>query len=410
MMTSPDTLPHRSILTTFGAVLRGNAPELAAPDLSRTIDFARITLVIGLVFLHYGDWARDHSHIEVAAFVNNFVRYFFFAVVPLLSVISGWLFFSFSDNAEGALVDRICRRFRSLYLPLVFWNALFLAVLLVLYWIDPSQVLFREINIDFGTAGPLQYLNAVFAITEHPIGFQFWFVRDLFVTILISPLLWIVLRFAPLLGLGGLFFVWLFAQNLGIFFRSDVVFFFYIGGFLRLDRMRLEIGWKPTLWLLALYCALVAARAQAHHYVDESVFWQHFVLDIATRGSRVIGVLAVWGLFLQTARGKFGETVARFGSVAFFLYCAHFPMMVGIKIALWRIVPELSNGWMLTHYFVTVVLTVTCGVAGGLLLARLRPDWFALFNGGRLAFEGGEKKNVEPAPIISAAPSLAPPN
>jgi succinoglycan biosynthesis protein ExoH len=263
-------------------------------------------------------------------------------------------------------------------------------VLLVLYWIDPAQVLFREINIDFGTAGPLEYLNAVFGITEHPIGFQFWFVRDLFVTVLVSPLLWILLRYAPAPGLVGLFLIWLFDQDLGIFFRSDVLFFFYVGGLLRLRRSRFEISGKATVWLMAFYCALVAARAGAHHYLDESAYWVEFWLDIATRGSRIVGVLAVWGAFLWMARGKFGATVARFGSFAFFLHSAHFPMMVGIKIMLWRIVPELTDGWMLIHYAATVAVTVLCGVSGGMLLAWLKPDWFALLNGGRLAVEKEE--------------------
>jgi surface polysaccharide O-acyltransferase-like enzyme len=383
--------PLQVVLTKIGATLRSDASELSGRDVSRTINFSRITLIVGLVFLHYGEWSTRQSDIEIAAFINNFVRYFFFAAVPLLSVISGWLFFSFSSNPEQALVERIRRRFRSVYLPLVFWNALFLAVLGALYWLDPSQVIFREINIDFGTAGPLQYLNAVFAITDHPVGFQFWFVRDLFVTILISPLLWILLRFAPLAGLVCLFGVWALGQDLGIFFRSDVLFFFYVGGLLRLSKSRLDIGWKSACSLLAVYCALVAARAYADHFVDQAVGWREFALDTATRCSRVIGVLAVWGLFIRIAKGRFGETVARLGSFAFFLYCAHFPMMAGIKIVLWRMVPEWTDGWMLTHYFLTVLLTTICGVGGGMFLAWLRPRWFALLNGGRLAFENEEK-------------------
>src|SRR5512145_303276 len=191
------------------ALIRGDAPALSKDGLSQTINFARISLIVGLVFLHY-EWfpnARispfrglDPTHNQVATFVQSFVLFFFFSVVPLLSMISGWLFFSFNSDAAAALSSRIRRRFASLYLPLVFWNALFLAVLLVLFLALPGHPLLAEMNIDFASAGAMDYLNAVFGLTAHPIGFQFWFVRDLFVTVLVSPLLWLLLTRAPWIG------------------------------------------------------------------------------------------------------------------------------------------------------------------------------------------------------------------
>ena len=75
-----------------------------AAQLSRTIDFARIALIVGLVFLHYGMFPNFRlspfggmsiTEYEVATFVNSFLLFFFVSVVPLLSMISGWLFFSF---------------------------------------------------------------------------------------------------------------------------------------------------------------------------------------------------------------------------------------------------------------------------------------------------------------------------
>src|SRR5262245_47929043 len=149
---------------TVYAMVRGDAPALSKEALSQTINFARITLIVGLVFLHYEAFPNarispfrggDPAQNQVATYIQSFVLFFFFSVVPLLSMISGWLFFSFRDGAGEALRGRIRRRFVSLYLPLVFWNALFLAALLLLYHADPAHKLLAELNIDFATAGPL---------------------------------------------------------------------------------------------------------------------------------------------------------------------------------------------------------------------------------------------------------------
>src|SRR6185436_14065522 len=179
------------------------APVPAA-QLSRTIDFARIALIVGLVFLHYGMYPNFRlspfggmsvNEYEVATFVNSFLLFSFLNVAQ--------------SEPGAALSNRIRRRFTSLYLPLLVWNLLYLSVLLVVFARSPVHPLLPALNIDFATAGPWQYFNAVFAIVHHPVAFQFWFVRDLFLTVLLSPVLWLMLKRLPLTGAVVLAGVWL---------------------------------------------------------------------------------------------------------------------------------------------------------------------------------------------------------
>lgn len=374
------------------ALCRGDARTLSAQELSQTISFARISLIVGLVFLHYQEYPNstfspfrglDVAQHQAATFVNSFVLFFFFSVVPLLSMVSGWLFFSFpAEDVRGGLAHRMRRRFFSLYLPLVFWNALFLAILAWLFLHEPGHPLLDDLNIRFESAGPLEYVNAIFGITEHPVGFQFWFVRDLFVTALVSPLLWVLLRRAAYLGLVLLGLAWIAGNDLIIFFRSDVVFFFYLGGFLRLRGAPLEIGRQATMVLVAGYVILVALRTLAPYYVD--VVEPPPLLAAATRAMRLVGVLACWGIFLQLAPTRFGTVVARYGGLAFFLHAAHYPLLAEVKILLWHLVPAETDSWMVAHYAASVAVTVAIGIAAGVLLARAAPSWFALLNGGRV--------------------------
>jgi hypothetical protein len=372
----------------INAVIRGSSRALPQADLSQTISFARISLIVGLVFLHYESFPNarispfrglDPVQNQIATFIQSLVLFFFFSVVPLLSMISGWLFFSFRDQAATALRSRIRRRFVSLYLPLVFWNALFLAALLLLFHSNPGHQLLREMNIDLGSAGPMDYVNAVFGLTRHPVGFQFWFVRDLFVTVLVSPLLWLLLTRAPWLGAILLGAAWLLGHDLWIFFRTDVVFFFYLGGWIRLRGLPVEIDARATAVFVAAYVLMCAVRTLAPYVVDSDPF----ILQVMTRGMRLVGVLACWGLFQRVALTPAGAWVARFGGLAFFLHAAHYPLIAEVKLILWDLLPAETQAWMLAHYVASVLVTVVIGIGLGLLLTRVAPRAFALLNGGR---------------------------
>lgn len=380
--------------------LRRDARPLTDGDLSQAIGFARITLIVGLVFLHYLEYPNsrvspfhgiDVMHHPLATFVNSFVLFFFFSSVPLLSLISGWLFFSFTEEPHAAHVEllrRIRRRLTSLYLPMVFWNAAFLVILLSLFIWRSNDPLLDVLNIRFERAGWFDYLNAIFGLTRHPLGFQFWFVRDLFVTVLVSPLLWLSLHRAPYLGLAILGLAWIADSSLLIFFRSDVVFFFYLGGWLRIRGASLEMGQRAALVSLVAYVVLVALRAAAPLFLtweDHRPEW----LTVATRAMRLIGVLACWGIVLRLAATPVGAVVARYGGLAFFLYAMHFPLIAELKILLWRLVPAQTDGWMMAHYLASVVATVTIALSAGLVLAHKAPRWFALMNGGR-ALDAGK--------------------
>lgn len=372
--------------------LHGDMPPLTQPQLSQTISFARITLIVGLVFLHYAAYPNsmnspfdgmDPTAFPVATFVNSFVLFFFFSVVPLLSMVSGWLFFTFkAERAIPALRERIGKRVGSLYLPLVVWNTLYLVVAVIACVHMPDNGFLSQLNFQPSEAGFGQYVNAVFALTSHPIAFQFWFVRDLLVTVLLSPVLWLALRHAPYVGMAVLGVAWLFGHDLFVFFRADVAFFFYLGGFLRMYRLPLEIGSGATMALLALYLALVALRTLAPLAIDVQPYRPE-LLNMATRAMRPIGVLACWGLCLQFARMRVGATIAQYGGLSFFVFATHFPLIAAVKLALWPLLPVESDGWMIAHYVVSVAVTVMISLSIGLLVARFVPGLFAWMNGGR---------------------------
>lgn len=390
--------------TATAAVAAGTAPAGAnaaaaaaarptAASLSTAIEVARVALVIGLVFLHYFSFpnldAPPFSGIDprfpVATFVNGFMAFFFFSAVPLLSAVSGWLFFGFRDgDARGAIAARLRKRAGSLLAPLVAWNLLAILVAYALWRAAPTSGLVGQLGFDAANASLFSVVDGVFGITRLPVAFQFWFVRDLFLSVLAAPLLWVLLRRAPFAGALLLGAAWLAEFNFwGVFVRADVLFFFYLGALVRTRGWDPRIGWGATLWLLGVYAALMALRALAPLAVDPGSAEAQAMLDLATRLARPLGVLACWGVCLRLAATRSGEALARWGGAAFFLHAAHFPLIALVKFALWKAVPVASDASMLAHYVASVAATIGLCALAAVALFRVSPALYGFLAGGR---------------------------
>jgi succinoglycan biosynthesis protein ExoH len=365
---------------------------LTQKEISRAIGFARIVLIVGLVFVHYdrfpnlasalSDGIDLHAH-AFASWLGSAVLFFFYSVVPLLSMVSGWLFFSFEPrDAMKAIKRRMWRRFISLYMPLVAWNAFYLICIYAFFAYDPASGFFHNLEYTLPLSHPMDFINAIFGVTHRPIGFQFWFVRDLFVTALISPFLWLGVRYAPWLVAVVLCAAWLRGSHMLIFWRPDVPFFFYMGALIRQKNLNISVPMHAALLCLGVYTVLAGLRALAPFVYDPHVFSR--TLDVATHLMRLIGVVSCWGIFYRVAQTKRGIAIGEYGGLAFFLHSAHWPLLVVIKMWLWPLMPGDNDFWMLMHYALSVSATVVIGLSLGIFLARKTPRFFALMNGGRL--------------------------
>jgi succinoglycan biosynthesis protein ExoH len=368
--------------------------ELSSVEISRTISLARIVLIVGLVFLHYLKFPNstvwpytglDVNQHSVATYVNSVIFFFFLSAVPLLSMISGWLFFSFENKDPMQTVfARIRNRFTSVYLPLVFWNAVAMAWLYAIYKINAHYPLLAEINVNFSAAGLKEYINGIFALTSRPIAFQFWFVRDLFITALISPVLLLVSRRAPWLGAAVLGTAWFWGWSMVIFLRPDVPFFFYLGALVRMNKLPVTITLKVAITVAIAFLVIVCLRALAPLAVDFSDNIMPTWVRINTSLMRILGVIACWGMLQHMAQTSRGIQMGKYAGLAFFLYATHWPLIAFIKIWLWPLMPVENDFWMLVHSFASVSLTVMTSLGIGILLNRYAPSVFALMNGGRL--------------------------
>lgn len=371
---------------TAGAAAASGS-ELTDIDKQR-ISYLRLVLVLALVFLHYGGvYGSQFSpyrgyqgqELPIASILISFVLYIGFTAVPAMSALSGFLFFrGATRDAPPDFVRKWRRRAVTLVLPFLLWSSAFAALAYGVYLLEPS--LFRS---DFNAAGrgPVRLLaDAVLGLTRTPVAFQLWFVRDLIVTIAVSPVIWLLMGRLPRITLAVLVVLWVAGNDLWIFQRLDVPLFFAFGAACAM------YGWRPDLpkrWVVpvfVLFLAVAMARTVAPYFLGYS---SGLSFDIATAAMRVLGALAVWNASALVLSGAFAAWVQRNAYMAFYIHAAHYPPILFLKIVFAQFLNTQSELGQITLYFGTVLIVVALLIASAHLMQRWLPGLFKILSGGR---------------------------
>lgn len=388
--------------------------------LSAQIDLMRISVVVGLVFLHYGSFPGmtydpfngfDPNHGGFSLFVNSYFVFFFYSAVPLLSAISGYLFFKDSDYSARFYKKRYRSRVISIFLPMLSWNAIALLLSAAVALAMPMSG--RIIAYDVFNLSAMDLANALIGITQRPADFQFWFLHDLLLTVLISPILGFFIRRAPTISLLCLAAIWAVNVNLIVFFRTDVLFFFSIGAAARIHNWPIGIivSRRTAILLVMTYAALVALRTSIPVLVPSDLPIAQIINGVGTRVIRLYGVVSLWSLAPFLAQTSLGARIARFGVIAFFLHAIHWPLNQLLKAALDGILPNRSEALLLLNFFATTFLTVVLAIVVARMLNSLAPGLFNHLSGGRSTalsgrFAPSSTEGEKPQPKLPAGQQL----
>lgn len=213
---------------------------------SKTIDWLRFPMIIGVLLIHSykppmnnGGMLLGNDHIVYPLF--QFLRNLSSEVVARLSVpmfflIAGFLFFQAARFDRSFYWKKLKSRFRSLLVPYLFW----ITFGILLYFL--LQRVFGFTQLAYGSV-PLiakwdlvDYLRCFWDLRapSYPLIYPLWFIRDLMVTMLLSPLLYLLLKYLKegALLLFLLFWVFGFPIHLtGV--NISALFFFLLGGYFR---------------------------------------------------------------------------------------------------------------------------------------------------------------------------------
>lgn len=155
--------------------------------------------------------------------------------VPLFFLMSGYFFFRNVDNFDSKIYrEKLKRRLKTLLLPYLLWNLIVVAILLLSEKFIPGMMSGAKKSVL--QWGPGDWFANLFT---PPIAYQFWFIRDLFVFCLLTPLFYKCLTSRIRLPfIVALIALWILGDCPILPERSfGGLVFFCLGAFLSLNRV-----------------------------------------------------------------------------------------------------------------------------------------------------------------------------
>jgi surface polysaccharide O-acyltransferase-like enzyme len=131
--------------------------------------------------------------------------------VHFFFIISGFLFFQKFNLSLNSYLEKLKSRFRTLLVPYLFWNLAVLAIAIIGLNILATGSVFRGHYKNL--IGDYSFANFIDCLTGYsmgsPIAYHLWYVRDLMGMVILSPVLLLVARKIPSLGLALFAAPWL---------------------------------------------------------------------------------------------------------------------------------------------------------------------------------------------------------
>jgi len=341
-------------------------------------------LIIGVVYIHaYGttiSFAGRTLGTDQLNYLTDFIRILISQgiarlSVPLFFLISGYLFLSGTRWSMRVYGRKLAARTRTLLVPFLFWTVLGVAI----RYLGQSIPAFRDY---FVGSGPLvadyslfALMNAVFGLTSMPEAYHFWFIRDLMVLMVLSPLLIFILERLALPFLAAVFLVWIMAVWPLAVPDGVGVLFFSAGCYLAMKKISLFALDRYGRWFFFLYIPILLA----------DVIWYDKPFNMCLhRCGIVIGIVAVLfatKLILGCERLK--TSIVWLSGASFFVYAAHEPLLGIVRTVVFQVVPFDRPYAMLLTYLLLPLLLIAFLVALYRLFTVYAARPLAIVTGGR---------------------------
>lgn len=312
--------------------------------------------------------------------------------VPLFLMISGYLYFNNIKIEEGLGVDtykkKTWARIKSLLVPYLLWNFFVLGLFAVTQSLSGnSEVMQKDGYKLIADYDLIDYCKSFWALdsTGMPMDGPLWFIRDLFVISLFSPIVYTGVKY-----LKWLFVIILFALGFcGVEIPIPFIDYQYKIGFAEMyftlgaSFMLLDKNWliklrAPKFMFPIMLLAILGACGMAYTAMIEETS----LSNISTYTYRILGSLLTFGIAERLVdRGcKIPEWLS---TSSFFIFAMHKPVQVIVRRLSFAVLHP-QNGLVLTSMIFIVPTIVICICLISFYIIRRYIPYLKCLNGYRL--------------------------
>jgi hypothetical protein len=345
---------------------------------SRTIMVANLIAMIMIIAIH--NHTRGHALSSGSVWGWNYLTQEFLTnglartAVPYFALISGFFLFS-QFSGPGSYRRLLNSKFHSWLVP----------------YISAATLIFVSVALAKSLKGnySLWNINSLFnGIFITPLSVQFWFLRDLWMLAVISPLLFPKNRFLQrALGLC-LFFLWLLEIQIlprvggWYIINMETLFFFYLGGQLScrsavlnsiVDSNKIYIG-LTFLFLVVILITRISITPKIdlwyNHSEDYSIL--SLILYKATIVIGIICLIQISSIFHRSSR------MIYLSGLTFFAFLFHHVPLSSVIAKITELIVAKEYGFYLSFPMATATVFVTA-----YLVAAYVPKLYGIVCGSR---------------------------
>lgn len=309
--------------------------------------------------------------IDCNVFFQRFIDKYTCLAIPFFFLISGFLFFN-NVNQLNDCLKKIKKRFFTLFIPYLYWNIILISLCLILS-------IFPQLRPQLQHTYKLQYSLSwiIEKLTYSPIVGQFWYIRTLFIFILLSPLYFLIFK-SKLFSLSIIILsiiLWDLVDT--SIFSTEGICFFLLGGFLAYH-MCLPPKRPCKIWLWLILPQVLIILIHVFSYKIPT-----YILNYILKICIFIQIYTNWQFCLHMAsNAKVCLFLIEMNRHSFFLYATHSTILSGLSLYLSKLLPH-NPYFSVFAYILCFFSTLFLSLAFSFYLRKSFPKFYSLLTGGR---------------------------
>lgn len=348
--------------------------EVNKKRLSDVISWLRFPLIFLIILLHcYSTVRLTGEHGLFFKVIYPFSLWLGETGVPGFFFISGFLFFF----SKKRYLQKLETRFHTLLIPYLLWNALLLGIYIVVFIAGYPQEIHGKSIADYTF---IDYVRAFWDRGSYdngnfvPILCPFWYIRNLLIMSVVSPLLHYVIKYVREAYLLIVAFWWLLTPHNA--FISQTILFFSLGAYFSITKKNPLVFFSKSKKLFILLCAIFAIADILVHTI--------YVTPINLQIHRLALIFNIPTLLLLADYCCLNNWNPKIlPKTAFIVFSIHYPIVVIIRRICVGRFGEASDIIHIPLYFLCIILVIIICLSIYIIMDKYLPRIKSILSGNR---------------------------